>query len=356
MNESANNPALSIIIPCYNAEKYLTETLDSVIAQPCDDYEIILIDDGSTDNTLSVATDFAKRHSCITVIHTENRGVSCARNTGIQAAHGKYVSFLDADDCLCKDVYNETLHQTLCKGEHDVIGFSWIIADSSLKYGRFAIAENQVYTKDNIQSYNRRAVGFHFCSYLYKREILNDENFPPHCRYSEDFAFLFLVTRKARSILSLDNFWFMYRNNLSSAIHSTNRFDYLISDDIASWAWAKNCCNTHEDCLDCEGNIFSNAVQYIVYACKHGVSANTITSNLKSCVSLQECMADYDLFWKTAESARIYTAFQKNPNYTCFMLRLKGIPEITMQKLTSLPVFRGLYFIARYKNNIGIYR
>lgn len=95
---------LSVIIPVYNAQKYLEEAVQSILKQPCQDIEIIIINDGSQDRSGEVAEQLAKNHENIKVIQSSNHGVSHARNLGIDAACGEYIAFLDADDVWCKNV------------------------------------------------------------------------------------------------------------------------------------------------------------------------------------------------------------------------------------------------------------
>ena len=96
---------LSIIIPAYNAEKYLDECLASCYRQEMSecDYELIIINDGSTDGTLAKAQEWAAKHSNIRIISQENKGLSQARNAGIEASQGDYIIFLDSDDSLAED-------------------------------------------------------------------------------------------------------------------------------------------------------------------------------------------------------------------------------------------------------------
>ncbi len=94
-------PKLSIVIPVYNVEKYLARCLDSVICPGLEDYEIVIVNDGSTDSSLAVAEDYARRHpALIRVISTENGGLGAARNVGLEAARGEFLLFLDSDDYL----------------------------------------------------------------------------------------------------------------------------------------------------------------------------------------------------------------------------------------------------------------
>ena len=92
------NSKVSIVVPIYNTEKYLKKCLDSIINQTYENLEIILVDDGSTDNSGKIIDDYAKKDSRIKAIHQKNAGQSTARNNGIKKATGKYISFIDGDD------------------------------------------------------------------------------------------------------------------------------------------------------------------------------------------------------------------------------------------------------------------
>ncbi len=89
---------ISIIVPVYNVEKYLKECIESILSQTYKNIEIILIDDGSTDNSGKICDEYLKKDSRVKVIHKENGGLSDARNTGIEIASGKYIGFVDSDD------------------------------------------------------------------------------------------------------------------------------------------------------------------------------------------------------------------------------------------------------------------
>lgn len=95
-----NSPLVSVIIPCYNQGKYLTDAIESVLSQSHTNWECIIINDGSTDNTRDIALRYANAHSKIKYIEQPNRGVSSARNLGLEEAKGNYIQFLDADDFI----------------------------------------------------------------------------------------------------------------------------------------------------------------------------------------------------------------------------------------------------------------
>ncbi|MBE7020160.1 MAG: glycosyltransferase family 2 protein [Ruminococcaceae bacterium] len=95
--------SISIIIPVYNVEKYLEECVDSIISQDFENKEIILVNDGSTDNSPAICDEYAKKHDCIRVVHKENGGLSDARNAGLKEAKNQYILFVDSDDYIAKN-------------------------------------------------------------------------------------------------------------------------------------------------------------------------------------------------------------------------------------------------------------
>lgn len=119
------NPKVSIIIPFYNAMNYLEDCVRSVAAQTLSDIEIILVDDGSNDSSAKIADDFARADNRIKVIHQSNRGVSAARNAGLDAAKGEYIGFVDADDLVAVTMY-EALYRTAVEHKVDIVGSGFV--------------------------------------------------------------------------------------------------------------------------------------------------------------------------------------------------------------------------------------
>lgn len=96
-------PKISVVIPVYNVEKYLPQCIDSVLAQSFEDYEVILVNDGSTDGSLAIAQQYERAHEKVKLISQENKGLGGARNTGIQHASGEFICFIDSDDTIAPD-------------------------------------------------------------------------------------------------------------------------------------------------------------------------------------------------------------------------------------------------------------
>ena len=103
------NALISVIVPVYNAEKYLADCVQSIISQTYRNLEIILVDDGSKDSSGSICDSFAEKDSRIKVIHQENAGVSAARNHGLDECHGEYVSFVDSDDYYSTNLFESAV-------------------------------------------------------------------------------------------------------------------------------------------------------------------------------------------------------------------------------------------------------
>ena len=117
-------PNVSLIIPVYNVEQYLPKCLESIAAQTLKGFEVILVDDGSTDHSLEILRGFARRFPNTCVIHQENGGVSKARNAGIQAARGKYIAFMDSDDYIAP-LYLQRLYESAKKYRADMVCCSY---------------------------------------------------------------------------------------------------------------------------------------------------------------------------------------------------------------------------------------
>ena len=100
-------PTISVIAPVYNTEKYLPRCIDSILAQTFTDFELLLIDDGSKDNSGAVCDEYASKDERVRVFHKENGGVSSARNVGLDNAKGEWITFVDSDDWIAETMYQE---------------------------------------------------------------------------------------------------------------------------------------------------------------------------------------------------------------------------------------------------------
>lgn len=325
------NPMLSIIIPCYNGEKYLAEAVNSVLKQPCKDVEIIIVDDGSKDSSGIIADKLAAEHDNIRVFHKLNGGVSTARNLGIDHATGRYIGFLDADDVLCRDAYDQKVYSDLDSGQYDMLSFSHMKGMDNLVHGCMISANAPgLYLRDDPQ-YGRQAQK-HFCSYLYRRSLFTEViRFPVGIRYHEDVCFLFLFARSAGNIMQYEKPWFVYRMNFSSVMHNLKSADYIL-EEIDAWEWCRQSSTRQKDISDCEGDIFSYMVDYIRCSCMNGVSVEEIRKNVLTNEPFRKAMEHYGTFWLNEQTAQLYSGFMKSPRKIWLKYRVKGFAKNTASR------------------------
>jgi len=214
---------ITIIMPVYNAKNYLTETIESVLNQSFIEFELIAINDGSTDNSLEILKSYSKIDKRIIVLEQENRGVSKTRNRGINLAKGKYISFLDADDLLEKD-FLKTLYKLLEKGKTDIAitGYSPFYNKPKTKVLKYT-NRNLVFNNSNKDNWFSDlldcGLGINIWNKLYKKEMLDKFKirFDEELSYGEDIFFCWKAILAANSI-SFDNFSrYYYRLSSSSA-------------------------------------------------------------------------------------------------------------------------------------------
>ncbi|XCY61661.1 glycosyltransferase [Streptococcus iniae] len=126
------NPKISVIVPVYNAEKTISKCIQSLLEQTFQEFELILVNDGSKDNSLQLLKEFEEHHSNFKVIDQVNGGASIARNTGLDAASGDYIVFVDIDDYLDSD-YLDVLYQEIVKTGNDIVISSLRMVDNQGK-------------------------------------------------------------------------------------------------------------------------------------------------------------------------------------------------------------------------------
>lgn len=216
---------LSIIIPLYNCEKYIKQCLDSIYAQSHDNYEfeVITVDDGSTDNSYSIVADYAESHENLQVVKQENQGVACARNNAIAKAQSDYITFVDADDMLVSDSL-DTLMRIAIETKADMV-----------KAAHVEVAEDVVwkdYCNDTSKMPYRTMSGGEaivnvtklkegYCwGYIISRQLIaeNKLSFPEKVAFMEDWAFITQAILKSKTFVNADTLLYIYRRNSASCM------------------------------------------------------------------------------------------------------------------------------------------
>lgn len=218
-------PKLSIIVPVYNCEKHLERCIGSVLKQDFKDYELLLVDDGSTDNSGKIADDYADDNQQIRVIHQANQGVSNARNTGLLEASGEYVMFADADDYLLPAVSdvleNEQLSDLTCLSFEVGKNLKKITGD--YRYQGDTSEDAKVMMLENPTQYMT------VWSKIFKREIIEQHKlrFNTSLRVAEDGDFMLRYLLNIDSIQFLMQLGYHYSNDVKSVMST---FDHKNKD------------------------------------------------------------------------------------------------------------------------------
>lgn len=220
---------LSIIVPLYNSEKYLPKCLDSLLNQdiPEQDYEVILVDDGSPDGSRRIADDYASRHSNIIVLSQPNKGTSGARNTGIRRAGGKYLCFVDPDDYVLENSFDVLLRK-MEEENLDVLRFGYLEVDE--QYRPTASCKNPEapdYTAQVMDGCSfmaeRLGIACYVWSFLYRTSLLKENDlFYYEGDYFDDTPWLPRVLAFASRVDSIDFKRYFYLIRKNSLVQSTS--------------------------------------------------------------------------------------------------------------------------------------
>ncbi len=206
---------LSIIVPIYNVAPYLRKCVDSLLAQDISDYEIILVDDGSTDNSGEIAQQYADTYANVKLISQENKGLSVARNVGIKQANGKYIIFVDSDDYLQPNCLGDLIAQAEID-ELDVLRFRYQNVDEK---GEVFVPHQGMLTDyndyspiptDGLTFLNERMwVQCYACQFIVKMEIAKQELFTPNI-YFEDTDWTPRMLLRAKRVASVNSIVYNY--------------------------------------------------------------------------------------------------------------------------------------------------
>lgn len=213
---------LSILIPVFNTELYLSQCLDCVCNQTLKDIEIICVNDCSTDNSWAILEEYAKKDSRIKLINfTENKGAAAARNAGIDVAKGEYIGFVDSDDFVDLDFY-EKLYTKAKETGADVVKGKIV---QYLENGNLSVLPWD--DNDEIKKHKSSFI-YGFTTAIYRLKLILDKNirFPDFLVNFEDPYFLIKYISLCNKVEFSDNSFYYYRYNTSSITHNLNMLEY----------------------------------------------------------------------------------------------------------------------------------
>lgn len=219
---------VSIITPVYNTEFFLPQYIESVLKQSYKEWELLLIDDGSTDNSLDVCNAYAESDKRIKVFPQNRGGVANARNVGLFHASGSYVMFADSDDYLSPNALEVTI-KLITKEKADIVQASWYTdTNGIIRTNKRLIKRKRFDNKNAIRLFlNSRLLGGYICSKLYRTEILDKIKFPIDMSLGEDGVFAFQAFLNAAKVVytSTPIYYYRIRNNSLSMRENANFCD-----------------------------------------------------------------------------------------------------------------------------------
>lgn len=250
------SPYFSFIIPAYNAEKTLSECLDNILSRKNEDYEIIVVNDGSKDQTGKICDAYGSKYSFVRVFHVPNAGAAAARNLGISQAQGDYILFCDSDDLYNATVFSDTLDQLKPMLRDDTLqcfDFRDLWPDHIGDQGRYSTWSKQLLNDSDIVSFlscreSHKHIGYSIWTKIYSRKVIleNYIRFPERDRlgnkddWSEDMAFNLQYCSCIRSISVIDVPMYYLRKHgtpeeqsehtlINRIDHMSNLFRYILS-------------------------------------------------------------------------------------------------------------------------------
>ena len=215
------DPIISIIVPIYNVGKYLPKCIESILNQTFKNFELILVNDGSTDNSGVVCDDYAKKDTRIKIIHKSNGGVSSARNAGLYVAKGEYIGFVDPDDYIDKNMY-EKLYR-LCIDNNSDIAICRFNREINGKIQNKESTE-EIIELNNMEAMNELFKGnlyrFSLCNKLFSKKCFNDVLFPEE-RIHEDLSTTYKLFANSKKAVYINYCGYIYVRRENSILTST---------------------------------------------------------------------------------------------------------------------------------------
>lgn len=230
--EEMKYPLISVIVPVYNDERYLKRCLDSLLAQTYPNLEIILVNDGSTDNSLNICEDYARVYLNINVINKPNGGISSARNAGLVTARGQYVGFVDSDDWVSTDMYL-TLYNLIKDNKADAAQVGTIKSSSYKLVESNSNAFNVVNGSNNIlkeylfSTNGKHGWGYSVCRCLFQTNIAKKIKFEEG-KQCEDICYKYLMLKECNKYVVSEKkcyYYFQSGDSISTGLLKKSGFD-----------------------------------------------------------------------------------------------------------------------------------
>lgn len=283
---SKSSPLVSVIVPIYNIEQFLKPCVDSILAQTYDNYEVYLVDDGSTDNSGQLAEEYAKADERITVFHKPNGGLSDARNYGIERAHGEYLTFIDSDDFIGED-YLKILVELVTENDADISVIKSMEVPEDGAYTKPAFTDKRACgtAEEAIKKMCvRDGFGTSAWGKLYKADLYANRKFPKGKLY-EDLLTVPYVFAEAKKVAYSDSIQHYWRQRNNSIMHRPIReVDLEVFDGLIA---ISNYIDDHYPAIHDAGvgrfvaDFFGTIVNRLVYDKEYVAKANQLKTKYR---------------------------------------------------------------------------
>ena len=221
------NDKVSVIVPVYNVEKYIGRCIESIIKQSYKNLEIILIDDGSKDNSGKICDEYAQKDNRIKVIHKKNGGLSDARNTGLNIVNGEYICFIDSDDYIHKDLLKDNLEK-LIQQKADMICFNRFVVNGEKIIEKPQLYNENMTTYDVISGIWKKKLSNVVWDKLYKKSLWENVRFVKGQIFEDLYAMPYILENVNKIICNNQAYYYYERGNVSSISHNVGMKFYIL--------------------------------------------------------------------------------------------------------------------------------
>lgn len=213
-------PKVSVIVPVYNTEKYLAQCVDSILSQSFTDFELLLINDGSKDNSGSICDQYAANDSRVKVFHKENGGVSSARNLGLENARGEWITFCDSDDWLNRNY----LYSLISHSDADMVMASFNCVGKNEDWD--TSISDRLFKKDEVKFFLDRYIHTvalcGSCCKLFNKKFIGSLRFKNNISSKEDTIFVFDYLSKINTVRTIESWEYQYRRGVNDSLSVRN--------------------------------------------------------------------------------------------------------------------------------------
>ena len=317
----------SIIVPVYNVEKYINECIESILSQTFSDFEVILVDDGSTDNSGLICDEYAEKDNRIKVVHKRNEGLLLARRTGLKACNGDYIIHCDSDDYISSDLLFEISNEILDK-HPDMILYGYDVVDDNhcILEEHFRVFDDQSYFDKN----NKESILLQLCSTTWlnnmvtkatRRELIDidsDYNEYKSLKMGEDLFQVIPLIKNCSTFVYIAKPFYFYRYNLSGMSKNINR-SYLDNHIIVSERMNNlliDECVTEDIKISFYNRYVKDVYKYLLRFLKSDISKSEYLELISILDSNDIYISAQKYFDKWSKENKLLRSFIKPSNYS----------------------------------------